>query len=242
MPALKALRELNVQLSSAGTGEGIGSALFGIARKFNFTTSLIVDVSKLFDRLGPAIVFAARGNEAVDGFYALERPFSQHPFVLRAMKSDQPYLMSAVRKDSGMDDQSWWQGLPPHMKDTDGIVVPVHSDGKLVWFAGFASLTPDLSPLAYSVMSAAVYAGYERFVELLDSRNSSSPLSQRESQCLHWVSAGKTDAEVGAILGISPRTVRFHINNAKVKLGVTTRIQAVARNLSGAAEFKGRVA
>ena len=87
-----------------------------------------------------------------------------------------------------------------------------------------------------SVMSAAVYAGYERFVELLDSRNSNSPLSPRESQCLHWVSEGKTDFEVGKILEISPRTVRFHINNAKVKLGVTTRIQAVvARRFSGAA-------
>lgn len=235
MAALLALRELNAQLSSAGTGEGIGSALFDIARKFSFTTSLIVDVSKLFDRVGPAIVFAARGRAAIDGFFALERPFTQHPFVVRGLKSDQPYVMSAVQKESGLDDQSWWQGLPPHMKDTDGIVVPVHKDGKLAWFAGFAGLKPDLSPLAISVMSAAVYAGYERFVELLDSRSSHSPLSPRESECLHWVSAGKTDAEVGAILRISPRTVRFHINNAKVKLGVTTRIQAVARNISGAA-------
>jgi DNA-binding CsgD family transcriptional regulator len=235
MPALQALRDLNARLSSAGTAEGIGRALFDSARQFNYTTSLIVDVTKLFDRIGPAIVFAARGREAIDGFFAFERPFNQHPFVVRALKSDQPYVMSVARKESGMDDQSWWQGLPPHMKGTDGIVVPVYSEGTLAWFAGFAGLKPDLSPLASSVMNAAVYAGYERFVELLDSRTSHSPLSPRESECLHWVSAGKTDSEVGGILSISPRTVRFHINNAKVKLGVTTRIQAVAKRVSGAA-------
>jgi DNA-binding CsgD family transcriptional regulator len=47
------------------------------------------------------------------------------------------------------------------------------------------------------------------------------------------VADGKTDVEVGKILDISPRTVRFHINNAKVKLGVSTRIQAVAKRLGG---------
>ena len=140
MPALQALRELNAHLSSVRTGEGIGNALFEIARKFGFTTSLIVHVTKLFDRLGPAIVFAARGREAVDGFYALERPFGQSALVLRAAKSDQPFVMSVARKESGIDEQSWWQGLPPHMKGTDGIVVPVHREGKLAWFAGFAGL------------------------------------------------------------------------------------------------------
>lgn len=62
-----------------------------------------------------------------------------------------------------------------------------------------------------------------------------SPLSKRESECLRWVAEGKTDGEAGKILGISPRTVRFHINNAKDKPGVATRIQAVALRASGTA-------
>ncbi len=235
MPALQALRELNARLSSAGTAEGIGSALFDIAKRFSFVTALIVDMTKIFDRSGSAIVFSAQGREAINKFFAADRPFSQHPFVVRARMSDQPFVMSVVRSESGADEQSWWSGLPPHMRDMDGTVVPVHGGGVLAWYAGFAGPRPDLSPLASSVMSAAVYAGYERFLELLDSRSSHSPLSPRESECLHWVSAGKTDFEVGAILAISPRTVRFHINNAKVKLGVNTRIQAVAKRISGAA-------
>jgi len=84
-------------------------------------------------------------------------------------------------------------------------------------------------------MSAATHAAYARFCELLDSKTAKSPLSPRESECLRWISDGKTDSEAGKILHISPRTVRFHINNAKVKLGVSTRIQAVAKRVSGAA-------
>ena len=235
MPALLALRELNARLSSAGTAEGIGSALCDTAKRFNLTTALIIDVTKLFDRVGPAIVFAARGREAIDRFFAQERRFDEHPLIKRALRSDQPFVMSAVRAECGIDEESWWSNLPPHMRNTDGFGIPVHIGGVLAWYAGFAGAKPELSPLAASVMSVAVYSGYERFVELLDSRSSHSPLSPRESECLQWVSEGKTDAEVGGILSISPRTVRFHINNAKVKLGVTTRIQAVARKLIGAA-------
>ena len=35
-------------------------------------------------------------------------------------------------------------------------------------------------------------------------------------------------AEIAVILSIKPRTARFHIENAKRKLGVATRVQAVA--------------
>ena len=56
-------------------------------------------------------------------------------------------------------------------------------------------------------------------------------LSPRETECLRWAALGKTDNEIGTILTISPRTARFHIENAKKKLGVATRIQAVTEAL-----------
>ena len=56
-------------------------------------------------------------------------------------------------------------------------------------------------------------------------------LSPRETECLRWAALGKTDNEIGTILSISPRTARFHVENAKRKLGVATRIQAVTAAL-----------
>ena len=44
---------------------------------------------------------------------------------------------------------------------------------------------------------------------------------------LGWVAAGKSDWTIGRILNISGKTVNFHVENAKRKLGAGTRIQAV---------------
>ena len=56
-------------------------------------------------------------------------------------------------------------------------------------------------------------------------------LSPREAECLRLSAHGNTDGDIGRKLGISARTARFHIENAKKKLGVATRVQAVAEAL-----------
>jgi DNA-binding CsgD family transcriptional regulator len=232
LAALQALKELTNELSLAGSGEEIGRALLATARRFGFTTGLVVDMTQLFTRLGPAIVFTALGRAPLE-LFDTHKPFAQHPFTRRAQASERPFVMSRVKAEHGAKDEEWWAGLPPHLRDTDGIVVPVHDNGRLAWYAGFAGREPDLSARTLSVMSAAVHAGYARFRELLSDKTPRSPLSPREAECLRWIAEGKTDVEAGKILHISPRTVRFHINNAKAKLGVATRIQAVAKRMSG---------
>ena len=57
-------------------------------------------------------------------------------------------------------------------------------------------------------------------------------VSARELDCLKWVAAGKTAWEASVILGISERTVRFHLNAAREKLNCLTTTQAVAKAVS----------
>lgn len=57
-------------------------------------------------------------------------------------------------------------------------------------------------------------------------------LTPREKECLLWSAEGKTSWETSQILGISERTVIFHLQNAASKLQVATRQQAVARAVS----------
>ena len=56
-----------------------------------------------------------------------------------------------------------------------------------------------------------------------------TPLSGRELQCLEWVSLGKTSWETAAILGLSERTVNFHLRNACRKLNVYGRQAGVVK-------------
>ena len=58
-------------------------------------------------------------------------------------------------------------------------------------------------------------------------------LNEREAETLTWAARGKTSAEIAVILGLAKRTVDFHIDNARDKLGVTTRIQAAVKASSG---------
>jgi len=54
-------------------------------------------------------------------------------------------------------------------------------------------------------------------------------LSERELDALRYVAGGKTDWEIGVILGIAESTARFHIDNARRKLGAVNRAQTIAR-------------
>ena len=48
-------------------------------------------------------------------------------------------------------------------------------------------------------------------------------------QVLRWVACGKTNRDIGDILGLSPRTVNKHLEHIYEKLGVETRTAAVAQ-------------
>lgn len=61
---------------------------------------------------------------------------------------------------------------------------------------------------------------------------SSVTISEREEQVLCWVREGMSNQEIGAQLGISPLTVKNHVQKILRKLGATNRAQAVARALS----------
>ncbi|ALA20177.1 MULTISPECIES: response regulator transcription factor [unclassified Chelatococcus] len=53
-------------------------------------------------------------------------------------------------------------------------------------------------------------------------------LTAREAEVLMWVARGKSSRDVGAILGLSPRTVDKHLEQIYAKLGVENRASAAA--------------
>jgi len=53
-------------------------------------------------------------------------------------------------------------------------------------------------------------------------------LTRRESEVLKWLAEGKSNAEVGEILGVAPGTVKIHVQHVLAKLGVPSRSAAAA--------------
>jgi DNA-binding response OmpR family regulator len=54
-------------------------------------------------------------------------------------------------------------------------------------------------------------------------------LTARESEVLAWISKGKSNRDIGEILGLSARTVNKHLEQIYVKLGVENRASAAVK-------------
>lgn len=54
-------------------------------------------------------------------------------------------------------------------------------------------------------------------------------LTQRESEVLLWIARGKSNRDIGDILGLSPRTVNKHLEQVYTKLGVENRASAAIK-------------
>lgn len=90
------------------------------------------------------------------------------------------------------------------------------------WLAFKAEHTSSLTILAYHYHQAVLTM--ENLASL-----PKVALSRQEVEVLRWAAEGKTLAETGIILTLSPRTVNFYLHNAFGKLGATNKTQAVVR-------------
>ncbi|HTO48449.1 MAG TPA: helix-turn-helix transcriptional regulator [Burkholderiales bacterium] len=131
------------------------------------------------------------------------------------------------------------------------MAVPIHVDGRfLVSFVfnrsatGFTERDRDLA----EVMRPHLANLYRLGVAIEKTRElpadapfdrAAAPLTSREREVLDWVAAGKTNRDVAAILGASPRTVEKHLERIYEKLGVETRTAAVMRVLKNDRTLNG---
>jgi DNA-binding CsgD family transcriptional regulator len=116
---------------------------------------------------------------------------------------------------------------------TGAVIVPAHLPrgqvGAVVWVtdrpidmaATFARHAERMFLLGFRFLAA-----HAEQVAPARPRNC-TPLTAREAQCVRWAAAGKTNAEIGAILTLSVSTVRFHLRNAAAKLGAATRARMI---------------
>jgi DNA-binding response OmpR family regulator len=87
-------------------------------------------------------------------------------------------------------------------------------------------------PIDFEVLDAIIRARLAR-VARSEIWPQQVELNEREIETLTWAARGKTSADIAQLIGLSKRTVDFHIENARDKLGVSTRIQAAVKAATG---------
>ncbi|MCY4465821.1 MAG: response regulator transcription factor [Chloroflexi bacterium] len=101
--------------------------------------------------------------------------------------------------------------LLPRASDADTIIAAVDA-----LMAGLTALAPDFTRLlAATAPSLAVDAP--------------NPLTAREREVLNLLAAGMTNRAIAQQLGITPHTVKYHVNAIMSKLDAQSRTEAVVR-------------
>ncbi len=97
-----------------------------------------------------------------------------------------------------------------------------------------------MQELLHRALSPGRTAGYIRkllaaFDEAANMQNTptlhhtSTPLSERELDVLRRIASGKSNQEIAREFVVAVSTIKTHVNNIFVKLGVHSRTQAIAR-------------
>jgi two-component system, NarL family, response regulator NreC len=129
--------------------------------------------------------------------------------LILSQRGDGPAVLEAMRL-----------GVSGYLTKADGL----HTVGTAIVsvFDGDRYVDPSLERAAVDALGDfAVRARTRSQIE--------ASLTKRERQILVMISEGLTMHQVGTRLGISPRTVETHVAKLYRKLGVRTRVHAVAR-------------
>jgi DNA-binding CsgD family transcriptional regulator len=114
----------------------------------------------------------------------------------------------------------------------EGVVIPVHGPGGYQGLVALLGEARDVTLRERTAIHVMALYLHERLKQLLAPHLAASPdtprLSAGEIECLKWLVAGKSDWEMGEILGVSQATAHWRIERAKEKFGVKTRAQLAA--------------
>lgn len=109
--------------------------------------------------------------------------------------------------------------------------IPIHGPAGYQGLVSLASMNPvsvDATERALlHTMALAVHDRARASIGFGDSTRPPIHLTPREKECMHWVAAGKTDAEIGIILGIATATAHYHVEQVKKKADTRSRSEAV---------------
>jgi LuxR family quorum-sensing system transcriptional regulator CciR len=175
-------------------------------------------------------------------------------YVGDAIVANDPILLASQRMNIGFE----WAKVAELVKLTskhrevleraqnaglqNGFTVPANVPGELNGSCNFAvrarhEIKRSNFAMAQLVGAFAFQAARELVARMRDVKDYEPPkLTDRQLECIVLVARGKTDWEIGKILGISEETVKMHLRNAREMFGVSKRIQVVMRTL-----FSGQV-
>ncbi|WP_454746155.1 helix-turn-helix transcriptional regulator [Ciceribacter selenitireducens] len=204
-------------------------ASFGIAHIFYIDavcTPAGVKAHRLFHTFGAAAVHAVRAL----GPSVFEPPLRLALSAIRPL--DWNVLTPGTPARDGLDQVAERLGITPCgvaypliSREGRQAVFAVHIDAEACDWHRFRRMHDrDLQALAVEFHASLLQGSGSGGID----SEAAPRLTRRERQALYWAAAGKSYWETAVILGITERTVRYFMSNARRKLNVVSNTQAVA--------------
>ena len=226
MRTIEDLSQLIADVGHAMSPRAVWPLLKTFVEQFGVTHISLFDKAPAGENVVGNRLFSDGGIDFGDS-----HPTAPNPLILAALQSRRPVAASELLSH-GLVLGRWQESFRFIAKQGDALAIPIVGGSGTEGLAILSGPIERLNALARSLLQIAVHLAFKRAAQLNSEpaqENASSNLSARQAECLRWVAQGKTDPEIGIILGVSPRTVRFHLDKAKDKLKVMTRVQAVTK-------------
>ena len=224
---------INSLVDTATSLEDIHAACAALCRRYGFDQFLYV--AKKNDVNDPQLSIINGGNEVAASLCSQG--------VLRLTRQENPtykdidHILASFPLEFKQEVMSFL--LEPSFAQplVSRLSFPIQSDEQLALLILSSSILdcqPDIS--ASQLSQAREFAlNIHQAVQRVVKEGEVTPevkLTNREHECLQWAAAGKTNWEIGTILGVSKRTVIFHLQNAAGKLNTTNRYHTIAQALA----------
>jgi DNA-binding CsgD family transcriptional regulator len=221
--------DLIEQTSTATSAAEIGRSFFAAMRPFGIRAfwsragqTAQPDHAHTFSRISPT------GWESI---YA-EKRLADANFVSRiARRRATPFTWSQVELATPAEREVY--GVLGDFNISDGVAVPAHGEEGHIGVTSMAfERLDEIAPQDRYAITFTAMVLQAKMRWLSPPARAKARLSPRERDCIGLIAEGKTDWEIGEILGVAETTVISHVQSAKRKLGARTRAHAVALSLT----------
>lgn len=220
----RTLRDFVRNLDCADTIEDIGKSLAALGAVFHMPNVCLLDKH------------GGNGAEVA--------AFSNAPATMRRAAATliEPAIVSAFRKAKGAVALSELPNLlgsnwnrPQVLAGVEAVATSAELDANAGLLAIFFGKRGEATGLSKSVLFLGAHLAANKRAGSSPRRETARAtteraMTERERQIVDLAKSGHTDGRIGKMLGISTRTVRFHVANATRKVGAGSRAQLIAKS------------